>query len=211
MFNVTRATAGLNVIAGAFAGEPYTPVDPGVAAAQAQLQTAYSAGISDAGAVRGCRSARASILFYPYPTLYPMNATARSPDRACGQVPLAVVRDALSTLGTEFRARTACGARLVLRADVAPSASAHPAEARAPQQLHAGLAGPLTAAAALAGKSCMFCACGTLTNATIPYIEWKLTSAGALPAPLEPADLSATHAGRHCTLFLARRVLRSRR
>ncbi len=41
-------------------------------------------------------------------------------------MPLAVIRDALSTLGTELRARTACGARLVLRADVAPSASARP-------------------------------------------------------------------------------------
>jgi len=104
-------------------------------------------------------------------------------------VPLAVIRDALSTLGTELRARTACGARLVLRADVAPSASARPgAEARAPQEVHARLAGPLTAAAARAGKSCMFCACGALTNATVPYLAWRLTSAGALPAPLEPAN-----------------------
>ena len=70
MFNVTRASAGLNVIAGAFAGEPYTPVDPGVAAAQAQLQTAYSAGISDAGAVRGLRSAGIRQCIYTYPTLH---------------------------------------------------------------------------------------------------------------------------------------------
>ena len=35
-----------------------------------------------------------------------------------------VVEDALSTLGTEFRTKTACGMRIVLRADMAPSASA---------------------------------------------------------------------------------------
>jgi len=70
MFNVTRASAGLDVISGTFAGEPYTPVDPGVAAAQAQLQTAYSAGISDAGAVRGLRSAGIRQCIYTYPTLH---------------------------------------------------------------------------------------------------------------------------------------------
>ena len=42
------------------------------------------------------------------------------------QVPADVVEDALSTLGTEFRTKTVCGMRIVIRADMAPSASASP-------------------------------------------------------------------------------------
>ena len=52
MYNETAATAQLDAVAGAFAGMPWSAVGPGVAAAQAQLQAAYSSTVSNAGPVR---------------------------------------------------------------------------------------------------------------------------------------------------------------
>lgn len=49
---MTAATSSLAVIAGAFAGMPWSPIDPGIAAAQTQLQSAYSASVNNAGTVR---------------------------------------------------------------------------------------------------------------------------------------------------------------
>ncbi|KAK9821735.1 hypothetical protein WJX81_000006 [Elliptochloris bilobata] len=124
IFNVTAASAGLDAVAGAFAGMPWSPVDPGIAAAQTQLQSAYSSAVSNAGTV-----------------------------------PTDVIRNALSTLGTEFRTKTACGMRIVIRADMAPSAT----------------------------KDCLYCACGAPSNASVPYIEWKLASAGCAASSTEAA------------------------
>ena len=52
MFNETAATAQLDAVAGAFAGMPWSAVGAGVAAAQAQLQAAYSSTVINAGPVR---------------------------------------------------------------------------------------------------------------------------------------------------------------
>ena len=51
IYNVSRASAGLNATAGAFSGTPWGPVAPGLAAVQSQLASAYSAAVSDAGTV----------------------------------------------------------------------------------------------------------------------------------------------------------------
>ena len=52
MYNESAATAELDAVAGAFAGMPWSAVSPGIAAAQAQLQAAYSSTVSNAGPVR---------------------------------------------------------------------------------------------------------------------------------------------------------------
>lgn len=40
------------------------------------------------------------------------------------QVPTDVIRNSLSTLGVEFRTKSECGLRIVIRAELFPSASA---------------------------------------------------------------------------------------
>ncbi len=213
MFNVTRASAGLDVISGTFAGEPYTPVDPGVAAAQAQLQTAYSAGISDAGAVRGLRSAYASVstLTRPYHIPYEHNCPGALSGRAA---PGAARRrpgraehagDRAPRADRVRRAARAAGRRRAVR-ECAPRRGSTRAAGSACQARRAADGGCRARRQEL---HVLRVRGAHQRDRPVPRVEAH--ERRCAPCSAGACKLFLLRAGRRCTLLRARRVLRGRR